>query len=119
MKKTLVAMVATLGVPLVIGATVSPVASADPGQWFDGSCPNGYVMPRAPHVCAAPAVIDDFGFVTPFALAVSDPGRHYDHEIPVAEPFGSPFCGMYDLNAPGARDQYGRLLGCVRAVLPA
>lgn len=118
MNKKLVAKVATLGVPLIAAIVVGPTASADPGSWYGGGCPNGYQMPRAPHVCAAPAVIDGNGFVTPFALYASSRPDPYPNEIPVAGPFGSPFCGMYDLNAPGARDENGNLLGCVRAVLP-
>lgn len=119
MKKSLAAIVAALGVPLAIGIVAGPTALADPGPWYGGGCPNGYQLPRAPHVCAARAVIDDFGFVTPFALWASAPDKQYLNELPAADPSNTPFCGMYDVNAPGARGPDGRPLGCVRAVLPA
>lgn len=72
-------MVATLGVPLVIGATVSPTASADPGQWYGGGCRNGYLaagrfVPGAVQdVCAAPSVVDFMGYVNAVAARTPEP----------------------------------------------
>lgn len=78
MKRSPVAIVAALGVPLAVVLAASPTASADPGPWYSG-CRNDYqpaglpVLDRVLDVCAAPSVVNIWGFVNPAAARTPEP----------------------------------------------